>query len=213
MDLSPGGLISLIEVRDAETSGLVEPNMEVISADLTFQSVHELKKEKMREILKNNAMPASLIEDNPGTQPSGIAMQIERIELAEYRKYEIPLMKPLDDENIRLLIDILNRDPASDLKIFGTSDTYEFTLDYAEPQTIADFALQIQQYDTLKERGLISPKDYVVTLTGNETIKNDEEALKLINDNKQLWSKTNDTANTGTASPVQFGDSQQYEPQ
>ena len=165
------------------------PSIQAISPTPQYQELEALKSEKIKKVLKNHGLPNSWLTDNPGIPPSGAAMKADRIELEEIRREDINILKPFEKKLIALIAQVLNTDQASDYK-GKFSEEYEIQIDYAELSVVTEPKNELEYMNSLKSQGLITPLEYVKSLTGNENIKTDNDAITFINDNKELFAQT-----------------------
>lgn len=184
--LGPSRIIDAKHTKDNQDSD-IPPDLRSINPQQQYSEIEELKLKKIKQILKNMGLPSTVIEDKPGLGGaiSGIAMKIDRKELEEYRQEDLIIMKIKELAIIKLIMEVVNKDIASpNPMLFDTFEKYTININYAELETFAEPKDEYEFYTNKFNDGLISPKDYVVFLTGNDTIKTDEQAIDFIKKNK-----------------------------
>jgi hypothetical protein len=150
----------------------------------------------MKKVLKNLGLPTSLVEDNPGLAQSGVALQIDRMELNELRKEDIIKLRTIEDELIRKITKILNNDIASPYKGKFKGDYYT-EIDYIEPSIFLEPEKEFEYQKTIFEYGITSPSQFLNRVLSNDTITSDEDAIKKIKENRIMLNELRETdANT-----------------
>jgi hypothetical protein len=184
--LGPSRIIDAKHTKDNQDSD-IPPDLRSINPQQQYSEIEELKLKKIKQILKNMGLPSTVIEDKPGLGGaiSGVAMKIDRKELDEYRQEDLIIMKIKELAIIKLIMEVVNKDIASpNPMLFDPFDKYTININYAELETFAEPKDEYEFYTNKFNDGLISPKDYVVFLTGNDTIETDEQAIEYIKKNK-----------------------------
>jgi hypothetical protein len=194
--LSPNSVI----VRDqimANDNEPIPPFTDEIGADSTFQIIEELKTTKIREALRQFGLPASVIDETAQVS-SGVALKEMRRELDEARLEDLNILSQLDKELIQLTLKVANLDPASGNR-GRFNDTYEIDIEYQDPQNFSEWEQLQLEADYLRTNGLISPSGYVKKMTYKE-VTSEEEAIKFILDNKELFKQIGVEDESGTQS-------------
>jgi len=192
--LKPGAILVAEGIN--QNDGIYPPSVETASPQSQYLDIEDLKSIKMKKVLKNLGLPTSLVEDNPGLAQSGVALQIDRMELNELRKEDIIKLRTIEDELIRKITKILNNDIASPYKGKFKGDYYT-EIDYIEPSIFLEPEKEFEHQRTLFEYGIISPSQFLNRVLSNDTITDDEEAIKKIKENRIMLNELRETdANT-----------------
>lgn len=163
-------------------TGEVPPAIDVISPGTQYNEMYELRKNQIKDCLRNLELPTSMISDEANLQ-SGTAMKIERIGLDEYRRHDIGLFKLIEQQLINLTALVLTYDLSSNYR--GRFNSYyDVTIDFVEFTAPTDDAMYLEQTESLYNKGLITTKEYVNRMTGKE-FATDEEAMSYIENNLQ----------------------------
>lgn len=181
--MGPGRPVSIDSVRDIEGAD-VPPTIDVISPTDHYTTLEELKQTRMRSVLRNYGLPTSLLFDNPGIASSGVAMRIDRIELEEARKEDIPILKANERELLEMIRLVANTDVASPYKGRFPKE-YEVNIDYAETSKFIEPVEEYEYYKGLYNDNLITVYDYVKIFSGKDGIANDEDAIAYIRKNQE----------------------------
>jgi hypothetical protein len=180
--LSPDSLLAYDGVKQGDGE-LLDPSLDYIAQDAQYSELEVLKDDKMRKELANEGLPTSLIDSNPGLAASGVAMQVDRIELNEIRAKDINILEPLDKELIELTRIVVNNDEHSPYigkfkKPFEFTITYSPLDDFVEPE--ADYNLKKQKWTD----DVLTTLDFV-NQTSENNFGTDDEAVKFMKDNSK----------------------------
>jgi hypothetical protein len=184
VDMSPRSII-LLEQQDIDDQ---PPDIIESGSDTSFSILEDLKDKKIKNILKNMGLPLSIIDDTVTLPESGIAINEMRKELIETRQEDISNLKRIDSKIIKLLAKTLDKDPASEYKgLF--SGQYAINVDYQELETPSLFVDQQAKIDYMEENCFISPLEKYISLTGDESITDEAELIKMVQENKDSFDK------------------------
>ena len=83
---------------------------------------------------------------------------------------------------------VIDLDIASPNKgMFNGAYDFDITINYSELQTFEEPKDKLERLDSYRNKGLINPLQYYFELTGDETVKTNEEAIEAINKNLELF--------------------------
>ena len=131
----------------------------------------------------------------------------EMVEVDDFSKKRNDLFfMTVKEEQIELILSYLKENEGfKDLSFLQAVDYIEDN--FTEP------ADKREKLDFDRTHGLISPKNYVQQMTGNETVKDDAEAIEFINENLDLFTQIKGIPNEGVDGARIDGDaSESYEP-
>lgn len=158
------------------------PDISFVSPPQLYADMQDFKATRERAYSRQMGLPNSMTGDTAGLQ-SGVAMKIDRIELDEARQEDVIKMKFVEKDILSHIIYVLNNDPASQYKgVFSEDLTY--SIDYQEQTIYSEPKDEFELLNQMFDKGLLSPLQYVVKLTGNESIKTNDDAINFINENK-----------------------------
>jgi len=167
----------------------MEATIEHVTAAPAYSDVQTIKEAIIRDGMRNLGLPSSLVNQNPGLAQSGTAMLIDRKELEEVRLQDLQILQFYENEIINLYLEIYNKLEQSNLPII------EVETDYVETSSMLDKDKELEYQKALFEAGLISPKQYVVRITGNTTIATDDQAIEYINTNLEFKKQIKEDSN------------------
>jgi hypothetical protein len=148
----------------------------------------------IKNTMRNLGLPNSMIGNTANLQ-SGVAMKIDRLELEELRNDDINTLKDFEEELINHIIYVYNVETGRNIA------QVELRIDFAETQTFAEPLDELKYTQELYRAGLMTPLNYVIKLTGNDMIKNDNDAINFIKQNLDYVKQTGNNYNandTGT---------------
>lgn len=176
---SPGRLIEINGLTDGE----VMPYHEQIAPDSQYSEINDLRTKNMKQVLRDYEMPNSLVEEGASVQ-SGIALEIERKGLEEFRKTDRIQLKNFEKTFINHIAKIatLENSPYT----FSVEKDYDVEIEFIETATPADLQVLFDITTAKFLAGIIDAKTYIMTLTSIDSFDNNEEAIKWIKDNKEL---------------------------
>ena len=199
--MGPGRPIALNQVQDIEGAN-VPPQIEIQSPPDHYTPLEELKKSRMRNVMRNYGLPTSLLDDNPSIAASGVAMRVDRMELEEVRREDLPILKQNEKDLIELIRLVINLDDASDYKGKYNEEFKEINIDYKETSRFIEPLEEFNYYTQIYDKNLIEPKEYVKMFSGNDNIATNEDAIEYVNKIKEYKSLMGDAQN---AEPVYEG--------
>jgi hypothetical protein len=187
LQLGPGSSIvtKTQMVGDVKT----EPHIQTIGADTTFLSLDDIKEKRIRQALYNQGLSPAIVNNDVPLPESGTALKEMRRELLEVRQQDIQAMKFNETRMIKLFIHIWNTDSANRKPKFRDPSLYEIFIDYVEQGEDETYEEMKIRVDTWKDNGFITPVQYYRTLTNDESITDQDELLKMVKDNKELWNQ------------------------
>jgi hypothetical protein len=203
---SPGRLIEINNL----TEGDVLPYHEQITPDASYMEINDLRTRNMKQVLRDYEMPNSLVEEGASVQ-SGIALEIERKGLEEFRKTDRIQLKNFEKTLINHIAKIatIENSPYT----FSVAKDYDVEIEFIETATPADLQMLFDITTAKFMAGIIDAKTYVMTLTSIDSFENNEQAIEWIKLNKEILKtlegkKENGIGNetTGNTKPDNAGD-------
>lgn len=210
--VSPGSIIFTKTEKNVDNP--MPASVETVEAANEHTALEDLKLRKIKQVLKNLELPPSIIDDNIGLPESGVAMREMRKGLIEIRGEDIPTMKRIENDLIKMMLMILNNGDESPYKgQFNDYYRYKVSIDYAELDVSMEFEPLKMKYDYLLEKNYISPKEHYLTFTEDESVQTDEQLIKLVKTNKKyyeqlkaIYGQDNSGASTNTSETPSGGD-------
>lgn len=190
LKLGAGAVINIDDV--AEDSGLLPPTFENLTPSSEYNEIAEFKQNNINNTLRLYDLPNSMIEASANLQ-SGVAMQIDRIGLLEYRREDENALRNFDRELMQFTADIYN----VAVKPVFTSPI-NASIDFVEDNYPTDPQLDYDLATTKFNSGLIDLYTYMSIVTGYDNITNNEEAFELIKNNIYMLNKIKELGNGQT---------------
>ena len=197
--LAPNKLLRITGAKQGEGES-VPAQIESINGQGSFAQIEELKEQRIKKAMRDAGLPESLVSSNPGIAASGIAMQVDRLELTERRKEDIAVMSKFERDLYPILAAVVNIDLGA-----GLPETSSVGIDYVEQSEYIDPAIKAETIESQFQKGVIGAKDYLANFTKNELITNDEQAIEYMAKNLALLQKLKPTteANNGENNQAQ----------
>jgi hypothetical protein len=179
--ITPDKLIIADGVKGDDNS-FIPPHVEHVVGNAMFGAVREDKRQGMKDALRSAGLPSSLIEENVGTPPSGVARVMERQELLEQRDAD------------KLTLAVFERDFADLVALVTNKDGYEiplpeefdFQVDYAEERIYQEPAVEYAYIREKAKNGDISLVEYAALVMGIDE-PDEERVVELIAERRELW--------------------------
>ncbi len=181
--LAPNRLLRVDKVTSGEGFE-VAPSLDSVGGNGIFPNIDDLRDRRYKIAMRKMGLPESLISANPGLAPSGVAMQIDRMELLDLRSEDAGTFTKFENDFYPVFAKIVNKDLG-----LGLPETCSVGIDYIEDAEYIEPA--VEQANTLAqfEYGLLSAKDFVAKHIKNELITTDEEAINYLIKNRTLLEK------------------------
>ena len=197
--------------------GEIEPDANMIEPTTHYDSFESWKRDLIKTDMKNMGLPTSLVTDNPGLAASGAALKQDRIELDEHRRIDVVLMKEYEQELIRQTLNIINKDIASPYKgkINYDLNNLNINIEYGKFNYYESNQEKVERLNYEKQKGVISPSKYYKEITGSNKEITDEDAIKIMKENIELFKQIGDTENENGRKETdnQSGDSGSAKPE
>lgn len=193
--MSPGSMLNFKEVRAPGDGMDAMPDLEPKNGTPFFDEINNFRNSLAQEELRTRGLPYDAIADNPGTPLSGIARIIAQQELTEERGEHIERLRQIERSYAELFARIINIDAANNLPEVLDG----FQIDFAE----ARYFLELKddyEFDTTKlATGLLTPAEFVKKWTGRDGELSNDEAVKILMENKAYFKNLE----SGAATPVE----------
>lgn len=175
--MSPGKIVTATSAK-MNSEDPIPPSLENISSNPFYDRIQDLKKQRIDNVLRQMGIPTSVLSDQPGNL-SGIAMLIDRMELNEVRQEDKSSLISFERELFKMIANVVQTDRKE------TIGEFDLRIDYADDKDFYDpkdrFTMEQQKF----EYGLTRPSVFVNTLSPNDMIITDEDAIKYILQNKE----------------------------
>jgi len=173
-----------------------QPEIQFIAGSPIYNDVQNYNELSIKDTMQSFGLPNSMLNDTANLQ-SGVAMKIDRLELNEQRNDDIDIMQGFEEILINHIALISNVETNTSFPTkFGVNT------DYIEPSVFLEPKDELDYVQSLYEKGLISPMQYIQRLTGNTNIKTDNDAIKYIQYNLDMKGKINGSPESGGTSNV-----------
>ena len=187
------------DVRDIDGRP-VPPSGSYITPTPQYAELQMLKETKQKECLRSLGLPTTMLSDNPGIA-SGVALMVDRMELAEQRKKDVEIYQKLEVELINLTAIVSNNDIASSNFKFSSNNDYEIKIDFVEQSIFQEKKDEFEYLNNSKNEGVIAPVEYVKRLAQDDTIITNEQAIEFIKKNKNYYKQITEVLNDTTFNP------------
>lgn len=161
LTLSPDKIISVDGVVQGEGMQ-APPELMAVSPETAYQEIEDFARDRERFMQQDEGIPASMVADNGGQPPSGVARLIERQELREIRESDQKQLREFEREfaNMTALVARLDAGVGID------ENRLEFSIRFAEESVVMEPA---DEYALDKEKGkdgIIDPAHFVRKWSG-----------------------------------------------
>ena len=169
-------------VKDLQSDEDMKPEVLYINPPTDYMDIASYSEDTVHDKLRRMNIPESAISGDAGLQ-SGVAMEIDRMGLMEYRKDSESIIRKFDKKLIQLIANLCNIE-------LGTNydNNYIQSIEYIETQFPTN---DKEDYDLIKEQfnnGLITLQSYINSTTDVDNINSNEQALEYVQDNIE-WKK------------------------
>lgn len=194
--IAPGAAFVREGVKSPDVGELMPPQVETVSMTTYFDAINALKEKIKIQAMKDLGLPNSLILENPGLA-SGEALKVDYRELEMIRREDIELMRPFEKRLLGLTLTVASKDPAS--PYFGKIEPdYNYSIDYKELFSNERTIGELETLEKKKQRGVVTPLEYLQGYKADDTITTDDDAIEYINGNLEKFSQIKGEENEHT---------------
>lgn len=179
VSISPNKLLKVNNVTMGEGQS-IPPSLENVGGNAQFLQIEELRDIRWKRALREKGFPESTVSSNPGLAASGVAMQIDRMELLEIRASDAEVMTDFENDFYPVFAAVVNHDLG-----LGLPESCTIGIDFAEPQMYVDPTADYDKKLALFEYGLLGAKDFLTIATKSELVDNDDDAIRYILENRR----------------------------
>ena len=182
-DAAIGAGTALFLDNISDDQGLMTPHFENMTPDAQYQELSDFKKENIKNIMRLFDLPSSMIDDNTNVM-SGVAMQIERIGLAEYRREDEDALRRFDAALMDFIAVVYNVSVKATFTV-PMNSTIEYIEDAYPTDKTADYELATTKFNA----GLIDLQTYMNLTTSYDQIDSNDKALEIMQENIDILNK------------------------
>lgn len=171
--VGPGSMLNL-----QDPDGMVHPDFKFVSPDGKFEEIERFRRNIISSFERNQDLPAFLIDENAGSPPSGVALQVLERQLNNRRRDHLPALRRTEKTLVEFMTLLARKRGRSTL----SADTFE--INYADTQEFTDKNEELSYDLELAQNGLINPSQLARKYYGMQGSTTDEEAITLMKQNK-----------------------------
>jgi hypothetical protein len=195
--IAPNRILKVDKVTTGEGFE-IPPSLESVSGNGVFPNIDEANDARLRKAMRKAGLPESMVSSNPGLAASGFALTVERRELNGLRLEDIGILSKFENLFYSIFANVLNKDLG-----YGLPEKCSISIDYIES---LDFIEEKDRQQVLKDNfefGIIGAKEFINGFKSDDTIKTDEDAIKLMIENRSQYERLKKNGqSTDTASQI-----------